>query len=149
MEKRNGNNREKTMRISDVGIMELSGMEFHAYHGCLESEKKNGNTFVVDFKAEYFLKKAATSDKLEDAADYGKIFKIVEQQMNIPRNLLETVAANIVTEIRNEFPNYFQRIKVTVSKKNPPVEGNCAWSRVTACWNHPAFIFRANEIPII
>ena len=42
--------------------MELSGMEFHAFHGCLESEKKEGNLFVVDFKARYHLGAAARSD---------------------------------------------------------------------------------------
>ena len=44
------------MRISDVGIMELSGMEFHAYHGCFEKERAEGNLFVVDFRAEYHFK---------------------------------------------------------------------------------------------
>ena len=125
------------MRISDVGIMELSGMEFHAYHGCLESERKDGNTFIVDFKAEYFLKRAAATDNLEDAADYGRIYKIVKQEMSVPRNLLETVASGIVTAIYNEFPDSFQRIEITVSKQNPPVGGKCAWSRVSACWGKP------------
>ncbi len=27
-------------------------MVFHAFHGCLERERKEGNTFVVDFYAE-------------------------------------------------------------------------------------------------
>ena len=40
------------MRISDIGIIELNGMEFHAYHGCFEKEREKGNLFVVDFKAE-------------------------------------------------------------------------------------------------
>lgn len=123
------------MRISNVGVMELSGMEFHAYHGCLESERKEGNTFIVDFKAEYYIRKAAKSDDLKDAADYGQIYKIVEREMSVPCNLLETVAARTVKAIHNEFPHNFQRIKVTVSKQNPPVGGKCEWSRVTAGWN--------------
>ena len=43
------------MCISDLGVMELNGMEFHAFHGCLESERREGNLFVVDFKGFYHL----------------------------------------------------------------------------------------------
>ena len=37
------------LKINDLGAIELLGMEFHANHGCLEEEKTNGNTFIVDF----------------------------------------------------------------------------------------------------
>ena len=33
-----------------IGTIELEGMQFRAYHGCLETEKIAGNDFVVDFK---------------------------------------------------------------------------------------------------
>ena len=38
--------------IEKTGIIELEGMEFHAFHGVLESEKIEGNLFLVDFKGE-------------------------------------------------------------------------------------------------
>lgn len=119
------------MRISDFGIMELSGMEFHAFHGCLESEKKEGNLFVVDFKARYHLGAAARSDSLEDAADYARIYEIVAREMAIPSDLLEHVAARIAKAIKEAFPNVFTRVRVSVAKRNPPVGGPCAWSRIT------------------
>ena len=31
------------------GKIELRGLEFHAFHGCLPEERENGNLFVVDF----------------------------------------------------------------------------------------------------
>ena len=46
----------------DFAVMELEGMEFHAFHGCLESERTNGNLFVVDFQGELDIRKAAVSD---------------------------------------------------------------------------------------
>ena len=119
------------MRISDFGIMELSGMEFHAYHGCLESEKKEGNLFVVDFKARYRLGAAARSDSLEDAADYTRIYEIVAREMAIPSELLEHVAGRIARAIKEAFPLEFSRIKVSVAKSHPAVGGPCAWSRIT------------------
>lgn len=118
------------MRISDFGIMELEGMEFHAYHGCLESEKRDGNLFTVDFKCEYRIAKAAESDSLEDAIDYGRIYDIIKSEMEIPSDLLENVAARILKALCDEFE--FKSASVRVSKQNPPVSGKCKWSRVTA-----------------
>lgn len=118
------------MRISDIGIIELEGMEFHAYHGCLESEKSEGNLFTVDFKCEYRMSKAAGTDCLEDAIDYGRIYDIIKAEMAKPSNLLENVAARILEALCAEFS--FISASVRVSKKNPPVDGICSWSRVTA-----------------
>ena len=118
------------MRISDIGIMELEGMEFHAYHGCFEKERADGNLFVVDFKAEYRLKDAAKSDRLDDTVDYADVYKIVREEMDKPSNLLENVAWRIVKGISTRYPEFI-RFKVRISKSTPPVGGACKWSRVT------------------
>ena len=111
--------------------IELVGMEFHAFHGCLEEERREGNTFMVDFRGKADLKKAAKSDNLEDTIDYSKVYEIVAAEMAKPSNLLENVAARIVDAVnRAELGFWF--VQVRVSKKNPPVGGICSWSRVTA-----------------
>ena len=61
------------MNIDRDGTIELVGMEFHAYHGCLEEEKRDGNTFTVDFLGKVNIRKAAESDLLEDTTDYSKV----------------------------------------------------------------------------
>ena len=126
--------------MSYDGIIELDGMEFHAYHGCLEKERKEGNTFLVDFHAETELKKAVKSDDLKDTIDYGRIYDIVAEQMAVPSNLLENVAGRIVDAIRKEFKEILF-LKIRVSKKNPPVNGVCAWSRVTVMYGEPIWKF--------
>lgn len=123
------------MRISDVGVMELSGMEFHAYHGCFEKERAEGNLFVVDFKAEYNLKTPAKSDRLDDTVDYADVYKIVREEMDKPSNLLENVGWRIVKGIAEKFPQ-FTRFKIRISKMTPPVGGACQWARVTFYYPH-------------
>lgn len=120
------------------GLIELEGMEFHACHGCLEREKKEGNTFLVDIHAETDMEKAAKSDNLKDTVDYGRIYNIVAGQMAIPSDLLENVAGRILNEVRKEFKD-ITFIKIRVSKKNPPVNGACAWSRVTVSDGNPTW----------
>ena len=121
------------MMIDRDITIELTGMEFHAFHGCLEQERKEGNTFMVDFRGKRDGKKAAKTDDLNNTADYSKIYEIVAAQMAKPSNLLENVAGRIVDAIMEaDFGFWF--VQVRVSKKNPPVEGTCSWSRVTATW---------------
>lgn len=121
------------MMIDRDITIELTGMEFHAFHGCLEQERKEGNTFVVDFRGKRDGKKAAKTDDLKNTADYSKIYEIVAAEMAKTSNLLENVAARIVDAIMEaDFGFWF--VQVRVSKKNPPVGGACSWSRVTATW---------------
>ena len=122
------------MCISDTGIIELEGMEFHAYHGCLETERLNGNLFTVDFRGETDLRKASDSDALENTVNYGVIYDIVKAEMGVPSDLLEHVAGRIVRRVATEFPQ-LNRFSIRVSKKNPPVDGPVQWSRVTLTYS--------------
>lgn len=112
------------------GEIELAGMEFRAFHGCLESERREGNDFVVDFKCVYDITEAAATDRLEDTLDYSGIYDIVAAQMAVPSNLLEHVAGRIVEAIRRFYPE-LEHFEVRVSKKNPPVSGKVGRSSVT------------------
>jgi dihydroneopterin aldolase len=112
------------------GLIELEEMRFWAFHGCLETEKKKGNLFLVDFKGELDMTQAVAEDRLEDTVNYAEIYDVIKTQMGVPSDLLEHVAGRIVREIAETFPQ-FKRFSVRVSKHNPPVGGPVEWSRVT------------------
>ena len=112
------------------GIIELEGMEFKAYHGCLPQEKVRGNNFIVDFRGELDLSAAVESDNLEDTLNYADIYDIVSEEMSIPSELLENVAGRIVKSIAARFPQ-LESFSIRVSKSKPPVDGIVQWSRVT------------------
>ena len=120
--------------MEKIGIIELEGMEFKAYHGCLEQEKIRGNSFIVDFRGELDLSAAAESDNLNDTLNYGEIYEIVAEEMSIPSELLENVAGRIVKAIEARYPGLVS-FSVRVSKKRPPVDGVAQWSRVTLFHN--------------
>jgi dihydroneopterin aldolase len=140
MEKSWTGDRQATLCIFNIGVMdkigviELEGMEFKAYHGCIEQEKVRGNLFVVDFRGELDLSAAAESDNLADTLNYGEIYDIVSDEMSIPSELLENVAGRILKAIETKFPELIS-FSVRVSKKRPPVEGVAQWSRVTLYHN--------------
>lgn len=112
------------------GKIELEGLEFKAYHGCLEHEKVEGNLFEVDFAAEMDVSKAAASDRLEDTLNYGEVYDVIAAQMAVHSDLLEHVCGRIVDAIEAQWPE-LENITVRVSKRNPPVNGPAKWSRVT------------------
>ena len=33
--------------MENIGVIELEGMEFKAYHGCLEQEKVRGSLYIL------------------------------------------------------------------------------------------------------
>ena len=118
------------LKHMNTGILELEGMEFRAYHGCLERERVAGNDFVVDFRGEMDMSAAAESDRLEDAVNYALIYDVVEEEMAKPSDLLEHVAGRIVKALKEKFPEFI-KFSVRVSKRRPPVNGVVQWSRVT------------------
>lgn len=115
------------------GTVELVGMEFVCRHGCLESEKLNDNLFVVDFCGVYDMEKAAASDDLGDAVDYGSVYDLVAGEMKRPAELLEHLAGRIVAAIAKAHPE-LEEFSVRVAKQNPPVAGKTAWSAITIAY---------------
>ena len=118
------------MCISDIGIIELEEMRFWAHHGCLDIEKEEGNLFIVDFRGELDMKAAIAEDKLSNTVNYAEVYDVIQKEMETPVNLLEYLAGRIVNGIAKQCPQ-FVSFSVRVSKRNPPVNGPVAWSRVT------------------
>jgi dihydroneopterin aldolase len=116
--------------IEKIGVIELDGMEFHAFHGVLEHEKVEGNRFTVDFHGEIDMTAAVESDNLKDTLNYALIYDAVAREMATPSELLEHVAGRIVKAIAADCPQLL-RFSVRVSKSTPPVSGPVQWSRVT------------------
>ena len=113
-----------------MALIEIEGMEFYAFHGHFEVEKIAGNRFLVNIAIEADCSKAALSDRLEDTLDYQKAYLAVKQEMAIPSDLLENVAHRIISRIKNEFPGAL-KVKVKVSKMNPPMGGQIERVSVT------------------
>jgi len=108
----------------------LDDMEFFARHGCLEQERRDGNTFRVDISYDYDMTLAAETDDVTHVVDYARVYEVVKNEMEKPSNLLENVAYRILNELRGAFPQ-INSATVTVSKFNPPVGGKVASSSVT------------------
>ena len=113
-----------------ASTLELTGMRFYAFHGCLPSERLIGTEYLVDFRCNLDTAAAEASDDIADALDYSRVYDVAARQMAIPSNLIEHVAGRIADALQEEFLS-LEHFELTVSKKNPPVGGECQWARIT------------------
>ena len=113
-----------------MGSIKLKNIRVFAYHGCLVEEGKIGSDYRVDLKVKGDLSNSATSDELIDTIDYVHLNKIVKEEMSIRSKLLESVAERINNRVLQELI-MVQKVKVSVSKINPPIGGNVAMVSVT------------------
>ena len=100
----------------------LEDMVFYAYHGHYEIEQKTGNHFRVNLIVKTGDIRASKTDNLEDALNYQKLYAIVKNEMEIPSRLLEHVTNRIANRITTEFKEV-TKLKITISKINPPLGG--------------------------
>lgn len=104
-----------------MAIIEISNMEFYAYHGCFDEESMIGTRFRVSLRLSVDSCKAQMSDDIADTVNYLDVYQEVKKQMSIPSHLLEHVAERIATAILTSFP--VQELWVKVTKLNPPLGG--------------------------
>ena len=99
----------------------LSNIQSYAFHGVLPQERTVGGLFSIELNLLISDEQACISDNLQDTVDYGSICKIVKQEMNIPSNLLEHVAARINQRLLKEYP-LIDEIIIRITKHKPPIE---------------------------
>lgn len=113
-----------------MGVIEIEGMRFYAYHGHFAAEQVVGNNFEVYVRLETNCDQAANSDNLDDALNYQAVYKTIKEVMQIKSALLENVAKRILDSLYNKFPT-INKARLKISKKNPPMGGEIERVSVT------------------
>lgn len=113
-----------------MGWIALEGMEFFAYHGFYDEERKIGNRYEVEIRVETDFDRASEDDLLEHTVDYGQLYQIVSEEMQQSAKLLERLAGKIAGRVLQEIAPVLQ-VEITLSKLNPPLGGLCKKSSIT------------------
>jgi len=98
----------------------LKNLRFHACHGVLPQERIIGNEYEVSLRVQYPMETAMLSDDVEDTLNYADVFKVVQQEMQVPSNLLERVAYRIADRLFRKYRT-IQAIDLKLTKLNPPM----------------------------
>jgi len=88
-------------------------VEFFSFHGVYPEEKIIGGKFIVEIQVEQEVSDDASLKRLTEIVNYEKIYSIAKKQMDIPRELIETVAKNILDDIGSRFTKInFAEVKI-------------------------------------
>ncbi|MEV5647595.1 dihydroneopterin aldolase [Nocardia sp. NPDC052254] len=121
---------ESGERVSSDRI-ELRGLRAYGYHGCFDFERRDGQEFVVDLTLWMDFARAAATDDLSATVDYGELAqRAVAIVTGPPRNLIETVAAEIADEVFRD--DRVAAAEVVVHKPAAPIPHTFADVRVVA-----------------
>ncbi|MFC0674084.1 2-amino-4-hydroxy-6-hydroxymethyldihydropteridine diphosphokinase [Brachybacterium hainanense] len=102
-------------------MIELLGVRARGHHGVLESEKREGQEFLVDVRMQLGTRAAARTDALGRTVNYAEVADaIVAEIRSESRDLVETVAAQIAARILREQP-LVRCVEVTLHKPSAPI----------------------------
>ena len=104
-------------------------MRFYACHGVMEQERRVGGDYSVTLTVEVDLADAARTDDVADTVNYAELYAVVEQEMAVPSQLLEHVAARIGRRVLETFDKV-TAATVKVTKLNPPMGADCKGASV-------------------
>ena len=109
--------------------VELNGLEVFGRHGVLESERRDGQTFLFDVWLD--VSDSALSDRIEDAVDYREVAAYLGELSEARSfHLLEALAAAAADGLVARFP--LERVRVRVRKPGLELEGlRAAYSGAT------------------
>lgn len=101
--------------------IELTGLRVRGHHGVFDHERRDGQDFLIDITVWLDLRPAAVSDDLADTVDYGALAQLAHDVVaGPPRDLIETVGAEIADRIMNDDPR-IAACEVTVHKPSAPI----------------------------
>ena len=101
----------------------LRDLHFHAYHGVEPQERKVGNGYLLSLRLQYPIDAAMLSDNVLDTVNYADVYRIAEQEMQVPSNLLERVAYRMADRIFRRFA-FVEAVDIQLTKLNPPMGTN-------------------------
>jgi 7,8-dihydroneopterin aldolase/epimerase/oxygenase len=100
--------------------IELRGLQVRGNHGVYGHERRDGQDFIVDITVWIDLAAAAASDDLTDTVDYGALAqRAADIVAGPPRNLIETVAAEIADDAMAD--ERIHAVEVVVHKPSAPI----------------------------
>jgi 7,8-dihydroneopterin aldolase/epimerase/oxygenase len=98
----------------------LEKLRFFAYHGLYELEKKVGNEFEVNISVSFKTENKILTN-FSETINYITVYEIVRDEMQKPRELLETLITELAGKIKDRFPQVL-KLQIKLFKLNAPLE---------------------------
>ena len=98
-------------------------MQFVSHSGVLESEKEQGQNFVISLTLSIPRIKGCKTDDVRDTVDYSRVFSMVKDYVeNLSCDLIEYMAHGIIVMLMRSFSS-IEIIKCEIKKPTAPIDG--------------------------
>jgi len=109
------------MKSESLAKLSVVNLEYYAYHGVKEEEKKLGGKYQLDVDIHYDSNNAVINDDINYAVNYEEIvFSVSELMLNESYDLIETLANEILNTIFDKFEQVMIAT-VRIRKMNVPM----------------------------
>ncbi len=109
----------------------IDRLELHAYHGWHKHEGEFGQPYTINLELVTNVARAADTDHLADALDYGAIVATTKRIFTETRHkLVESAAVALARGLLAEFPAV-EEVFVHVMKLKPPIPERIAAAGVS------------------
>lgn len=106
--------------LAPLDEITITGLRAKAFHGVFESERTEGQVFVIDVTAYLPLADAARTDDLDRTVHYGVLAEeVVAAVESDPVDLIETVAERVAQVVLSH--PAVEYTKVTIHKPSAPI----------------------------
>ena len=100
--------------------LKLTGIDFYAFHGCNDEEKKLGHRYVVNLEG-HIDGTAHLTDMVSDTVDYAEITSaVIELGSTSQCSLIEFLAKELCDHLLALYP-MITRLTIEVCKPLPPM----------------------------
>ena len=106
--------------MNPLDTITITGLRANAFHGVFDSERRDGQVFIVDVVAHLDLAAAGRSDDLEQTVHYGVLAEeVVAAVESDPVDLIETVAERVTAVVLSH--RAVRLAVVTIHKPQAPI----------------------------
>ena len=106
--------------MKETITIKLNRLHFFAHHGLYPEEKKVGAEFEVNLFVSFYPSDKITA--LDETINYEKLYRLLKEEMQKPRELLETFVMEVTQVIHLSFPSV-KKIEISISKLQAPIAG--------------------------
>lgn len=98
----------------------LQEVRFFGYHGLYANETKTGNEFVINLEVTINAGPGIIRD-MNESISYVTLYELVKKRMQQREDLLETLAMDIVQQVKHQF-DFVKKVSISIDKCTPPFE---------------------------
>ncbi|MBS1920567.1 MAG: dihydroneopterin aldolase [Bacteroidetes bacterium] len=106
--------------MNNTITISLNNLHFFSYHGLYPEEKKIGAEFEVNLSVSIHPTNKIT--ELQETINYVKLYDLLKEEMQHPRELLETFVMEVVEKIHLLYPR-IKEIVLSITKLQVPAPG--------------------------